>query len=96
MCHDCSTSHQKFLHEAIAYIVRLEVHDGLYVVTSKSQVSSRMASPTLNAILQVWVHLNTHYTLGIKCSEFGQVGLSLRSAVSTISIIKIQDGADEE
>ena len=33
-------------------------------------------------------HVAIKATLGIKCSEFGQVGLSLRSAVSTISIIK--------
>ena len=33
-------------------------------------------------------HIVLHCTLGIKRSEFGQVGLSLRSAVSTISIIK--------
>ena len=55
-----STSHQTFLHEAIAFIVSLEVRDGLDVVTSKIKCLQEWLV-TLNAILQVWEHINTHY-----------------------------------
>ena len=55
-----STSHQKFLHEAIAFTVRLEVRDGLDVVPSKIKCLQGWLV-TLNDILQVWEHINTHY-----------------------------------
>ena len=48
--------------------------------------SNSQTKPNMPAILLT----NACHALGIKCSEFGQVGLSLRSAVSNISIIKIQ------
>ena len=56
-----STSHQKFLQEAIAFIVSLEVRDGLDVVTSRIKCLQGWLV-TLNAILQVWEHLKTQYS----------------------------------
>ena len=55
-----STSLKTFLHKSIAFIVSLEVRDGLDVATSKIKCLQGWLV-TLNAILQVWEHLNAHY-----------------------------------
>ena len=55
-----STSHQKFLNEAIAFILRLEICDGSRVVTSRMKYLQGWLV-TQNAILQIWEHLSTHH-----------------------------------
>ena len=55
-----STLHQKFLNEAIAFILSLEIRDGPSVVTSRIKCLQGWLV-TLNAILQIWEHQSTHH-----------------------------------